>query len=123
MLQFRKTVDRKSKFFIFEGIPPNAQPDGVGTDLCGEGFNKNRIQQSIDRGMFYVMADKKSTARDNKGMPCRAGNYEPAWTEGRATYQVKATWLDALWKQYKLCLLYTSPSPRDATLSRMPSSA
>ena len=24
---------------------------------------------------------------------------------------------------YLLCLLYTSPSPRDATLSRMPSSA
>ena len=24
---------------------------------------------------------------------------------------------------YNLCLLYTSPSPRDATLSRMPSSA
>ena len=29
---------------------------------------------------------------------------------------------DELAKQY-LCLLYTSPSPRDATLSRMPSSA
>ena len=26
-------------------------------------------------------------------------------------------------KNYKSCLLYTSPSPRDATLSRMPSSA
>ena len=26
-------------------------------------------------------------------------------------------------QQYKCCLLYTSPSPRDATLSRMPSSA
>ena len=26
-------------------------------------------------------------------------------------------------KQYDICLLYTSPSPRDATLSRMPSSA
>ena len=25
--------------------------------------------------------------------------------------------------ELKLCLLYTSPSPRDATLSRMPSSA
>ena len=25
--------------------------------------------------------------------------------------------------QYAFCLLYTSPSPRDATLSRMPSSA
>ena len=29
---------------------------------------------------------------------------------------------EAKW-QYKTCLLYTSPSPRDATLSRMPSSA
>ena len=26
-------------------------------------------------------------------------------------------------RQLKDCLLYTSPSPRDATLSRMPSSA
>ena len=26
-------------------------------------------------------------------------------------------------EQYSFCLLYTSPSPRDATLSRMPSSA
>ena len=25
--------------------------------------------------------------------------------------------------KHKICLLYTSPSPRDATLSRMPSSA
>ena len=27
------------------------------------------------------------------------------------------------WTQYKNCLLYTSPSPRDGLLSRMPSSA
>ena len=27
------------------------------------------------------------------------------------------------WSFFKSCLLYTSPSPRDATLSRMPSSA
>ena len=26
-------------------------------------------------------------------------------------------------RQHEVCLLYTSPSPRDATLSRMPSSA
>ena len=26
-------------------------------------------------------------------------------------------------RQHDICLLYTSPSPRDATLSRMPSSA
>ena len=29
----------------------------------------------------------------------------------------------AIWERNKACLLYTSPSPRDATLSRMPSSA
>ena len=28
-----------------------------------------------------------------------------------------------LWMHVGTCLLYTSPSPRDATLSRMPSSA
>ena len=27
------------------------------------------------------------------------------------------------WDQYRICLLYTSPSPRDDELSRMPSSA
>ena len=30
---------------------------------------------------------------------------------------------DSLWDRSGVCLLYTSPSPRDATLSRMPSSA
>ena len=33
------------------------------------------------------------------------------------------TWLAGLREQIYACLLYTSPSPRDATLSRMPSSA
>ena len=32
-------------------------------------------------------------------------------------------WLIETFSQSKDCLLYTSPSPRDATLSRMPSSA
>ena len=31
--------------------------------------------------------------------------------------------LKTLGTHYNICLLYTSPSPRDATLSRMPSSA
>ena len=38
----------------------------------------------------------------------------------------KHKWVDRLsWSEEKWinCLLYTSPSPRDATLSRMPSSA
>ena len=35
----------------------------------------------------------------------------------------KKTSLAKFIKSYDSCLLYTSPSPRDATLSRMPSSA
>ena len=35
----------------------------------------------------------------------------------------KTTTIGKLAHHYKACLLYTSPSPRDATLSRMPSSA
>ena len=31
--------------------------------------------------------------------------------------------MDEMSKKFEDCLLYTSPSPRDATLSRMPSSA
>ena len=35
----------------------------------------------------------------------------------------QSQWQEDLAKQWCSCLLYTSPSPRDATLSRMPSSA
>ena len=35
----------------------------------------------------------------------------------------KSTFLQSVLGLLKTCLLYTSPSPRDATLSRMPSSA
>ena len=41
------------------------------------------------------------------------------WGEERATQVV---WVGLLLNGW-VCLLYTSPSPRDATLSRMPSSA
>ena len=32
-------------------------------------------------------------------------------------------WAEMLYRMYSICLLYTSPSPRDRFLSRMPSSA
>ena len=40
-----------------------------------------------------------------------------------ANYEIKEFELPALKEGGMICLLYTSPSPRDATLSRMPSSA
>ena len=40
-----------------------------------------------------------------------------------ATAIARERYVQRTLKEYADCLLYTSPSPRDATLSRMPSSA
>ena len=48
----------------------------------------NRIQMSIDRGMFYVWANKVGTHRDVSGGLCVAGNYSPGWCGEGFHYQV-----------------------------------
>ena len=103
MLQFTKTVDRNSRSFAFEAIPPNCSPNGAGTDLLGSCIGGRNPQKSVDRGMFYVWADKVGTVRDEKGELCVAGNYYPCWREDwDMTYEVSARWVDALWRQRKL---------------------
>ena len=103
MLQFRTTIDRPSRSFAFKGKPPNAGPNGPGKDYCGEGYCRKKIQESIDRGMFYVFADKIGTCRNREGNPCVSANYYPAWIpDADATYRVKGQWPEVLWKQYKL---------------------
>ena len=62
-------------------------------------------------GSAQKNSQKKETKDDD-------GNVTKSWTE--YSYTNNATGLATL---YVYCLLYTSPSPRDATLSRMPSSA
>ena len=54
---------------------------------------KRRVGRGIGSGLG------KTAGRGHKGQKSRAGGY------------------------HKVCLLYTSPSPRDRTRSRMPSSA
>ena len=45
--------------------------------------------------------------------------HEYVWGRRRLAYEIEGNDFGV----YHTCLLYTSPSPRDATLSRMPSSA
>ena len=59
------------------------------------------------RDSLLSVADRKRANRSS------VANLEAMWT----------THLQTLWKRVEGCLLYTSPSPRDGLLSRMPSSA
>ena len=52
----------------------------------------------------------------------RLGLIEAIWGEDKSIDQLKRLSENVLSKN-EVCLLYTSPSPRDGLLSRMPSSA
>ena len=97
MLQFTTTVQTTTRAFWFEGLKPRADTH----DSLGGGFCKKKLQESLDRGMFYCWADNIGTVRNKLGEPCTAGNYEPAWTSAAFTYPVKSRWAEDLWKAYK----------------------
>ena len=80
-LQFRLAVDRASTFFAWEGRKPNASSN----DYLGVGLFKNPrfLQPSVDRGFFYVYADKEGTQRDSEGRVCVEGNRLPCWAPRR----------------------------------------
>ena len=98
MLQFKAAAKRTTQDFFFEGLKPNASA----TDLCGEGLCRKRLQQSVDRGFFYVWADKVGTVRLSSGELCVSGNYSPCWTESLFKYQVLGKWPETLWKKRQL---------------------
>ena len=101
-LQFRHAIDRTSKFFAWQGRCPNASSE----DYLGQGLNKNPrfLQHSVDRGFFYVYADKEGTQRDAKGDVCVDGNHWPCWVKSTRSshYQVAGKWPLSLWQQHKL---------------------
>ena len=58
MLQFCAEKEATVASFAFEGAIPNA----AANDLLGEGWGGRHYQQSLDRGFFYVWADKEGKA-------------------------------------------------------------
>ncbi|CAE7446150.1 unnamed protein product [Symbiodinium microadriaticum] len=91
MVQFTQSRDCSTASFAFDGRRPNVSSH----DYLGEGACKTRLQQSFDRGMFYVWANKVGTLHV-------VANYEPCWASAAQTYQVLENWPEALWKQRKL---------------------
>jgi len=74
-------------------------------------------------GEIFVRNHPYSNNEIIKRVEAQGGEVEiPSF--GEWPYHTTATRkIDIITKQTDICLLYTSPSPRDATLSRMPSSA
>ena len=87
---------------ILDGTIAHGEQMPTEQDLAA-GFSVSRI--TTKRAMDELAADKLIERRRGKGSHV-VYHYEPE--------QIQAP---------LVCLLYTSPSPRDATLSRMPSSA
>ena len=59
----------------------------------------------MDRGFFYVFADKLGTQREVDGRPCFEGNHVPVWVnaqKGQSRYAVLGKWCENLWKDRKL---------------------
>ena len=95
----------------------------------------NKVNKIVGPGNAYVAAAKKEVFGDVGIEGMTAGPSEvtivcdkfsnPEWVAsdliGQAEHDNLAQCI--LISKDKSCLLYTSPSPRDATLSRMPSSA
>ena len=85
-------------------------------------MSKVTMRRPDARAMAQLLAEQTQTAA---GLILRL-----AWRQGLTREEIqRLTWDDVSFPDHQLCLpdraclLYTSPSPRDGLLSRMPSSA
>ena len=110
-----KNLKMKKEFkVIADLLPNNSRVLDIG---CGDGslMHLLKIEKNIEvRGLELNQDNVKECIY--KGLPVIQGNAETElhqFPDKSFDYVVLS----------QTCLLYTSPSPRDATLSRMPSSA
>jgi len=77
------------------------------------------IEQDVDAGDLFIALTTNPALRENKNGEAFAWN---ACNGADLFVKGYKAWHDTSWLN-NACLLYTSPSPRDGLLSRMPSSA
>ena len=101
MLQFHKKIDQPRATFEVLALKPNVRPGGG--DYLHEKWVSHHAQSDINRGFFYVFANKRGTVLDDAGEAIYWGNYGPDWYEHtKFHFEVNATWPQKLWKRHKL---------------------
>ena len=108
-----------------EGILPHGMP-GYNERLAGLAYDPEAARRELALSRYGGAAGLPDITLTTSGYGGNIGSYlEAAVTMWRENLGVEVTVrvLDPQFYLYNLCLLYTSPSPRDRTRSRMPSSA
>ena len=113
--------DTAASFLVF-GSPPEQQACPIPTIGCFTGGPQQLWNWSSDGDLITrsLVTSALSRVRTWEVLSYRPGSQavvveSAVWTVAGANPEFVVT--------PRICLLYTSPSPRDATLSRMPSSA
>ena len=108
---------------VKRGVTSKAKHKKVLKAVKGQwGRRKNTIRvakQAMEKSMQYAYRDRRNKKRDFKSLWIQRIN-----AGVRAEGLTYSKFINGLNKcGIAICLLYTSPSPRDGLLSRMPSSA
>ena len=103
------------------------QGTGPGGRILADDVRAPRAQPRTQPGAHPVSPVVSGAARPDRHRPTDVpvtAQYAPGVHPLRGVRRATAKAMDLSWSTIPhICLLYTSPSPRDATLSRMPSSA
>ena len=89
-------------------------------DILVKSFQSVLTDEDFDLPTPPAIAAKKGA---EKVLTWNANQTETASFAHQLVFTLQSCFKDMKDKKERICLLYTSPSPRDATLSRMPSSA
>ena len=90
------------------------------TEMLCEALKQNFIEENIRRHKFLIPSSDNPQYHEDRIQEFKDGkcDYDFVIESGRKYHKVVM-----VSNQRSVCLLYTSPSPRDGLLSRMPSSA
>ena len=124
-------LERFERFLIDEIAPDAAAMDRDGSALTS-GFERFKREHGLLLQMPVAQGGRLLSPPAFAVFRMQLARYAGALSFLQAQHQVAVSWLarasdptsvQAVFDEIRTCLLYTSPSPRDLDLSRMPSSA